>query len=88
MMVAVLRSEKEVTPIRSFTAYIEWDPETKLYVGIVPGIPGAHTQGATLNELNANLREVVQLCLEDHDGSVEGIPRLAGLQQVEVEVPE
>jgi predicted RNase H-like HicB family nuclease len=72
--------------MRSLLAYVEWDPETKLYVGIVPGIPGAHTQGATLDELNANLREVVQLCLQDYDGSVEALPRLVGLQ--EVEVPE
>jgi hypothetical protein len=35
----------------TFTAYVEWDPDTKLYVSMVPGIPGAHTQGATLDEL-------------------------------------
>jgi predicted RNase H-like HicB family nuclease len=51
--------------IKSFTAYIEWDPETNLYVGIIPGIPGAHTQGATLDELNENLKEVLELCLEE-----------------------
>lgn len=51
--------------MRTFTAYIEYDPETRLYVGIVPGIPGAHTQGETLNELQANLQEVVELCLEE-----------------------
>ena len=37
--------------MRTFSAYIEFDPESKLYVGIVPGIPGAHTQGSTLDEL-------------------------------------
>ena len=51
--------------MKTFAAYIEWDPQTKLYVGIVPGIPGAHTQGATLDELNRNLKEVVELCLEE-----------------------
>jgi len=30
--------------MRSFVAYVEWDPETRLYVGIVPGIPGAHRE--------------------------------------------
>lgn len=49
-----------------FTAYVEWDPETKLYVGIVPGIPGAHTQAATLDELQKNLKEVLELCLEEN----------------------
>jgi predicted RNase H-like HicB family nuclease len=52
--------------MRTFTAYIEFDPETKLYVGIVPGIPGAHTQAETLDELQANLKEVVELCLEEY----------------------
>jgi len=70
--------------MKTFTAYIEYDPETKLYVGIVPGIPGAHTQGATLDELNANLKEVLELCLEEHGQSVEDLPRFVGLQQIEV----
>jgi predicted RNase H-like HicB family nuclease len=42
--------------MHSFTAYIEYDPETDLFVGIVPGLSGAHPQGATLDELNRNLR--------------------------------
>ncbi len=70
--------------MRSFTAYIEWDTETKLYVGIVPGIPGAHTQGATLDELQRNLREVLELCLEEYAGPIENLPRFIGLQQVEI----
>ncbi|MDP2937333.1 MAG: type II toxin-antitoxin system HicB family antitoxin [Dehalococcoidia bacterium] len=49
--------------MRTFTAYVEWDPETKLHAGIVSGIPGAHTQGATLDELRENLKEVLELCL-------------------------
>jgi len=45
----------------TFTAYVEYDPETRLYVGTVPGLPGAHSRGATLDELQANLREVIEL---------------------------
>jgi len=70
--------------MRSFTAYIEWDRETKLYVGIVPGIPGAHTQGATLDELQRNLREVLELCLKEYAGPIEDLPRFIGLQEVEI----
>ena len=70
--------------MKTFTAYIEYDPETKLYVGIVPGIPGAHTQGATLDELNSNLKEVLELCLEEYGQSIEDLPRFVGLQQIEV----
>ena len=47
------------------SALIEKDIETGLYVGIVPGIPGAHTQGKTLDELHRNLKEVVELCLKE-----------------------
>lgn len=72
--------------MRTFSAYVEWDPETKLYVGIIPGIPGAHTQGATLDELQVNLKEVLELCLEEYQGSVDDLPRFVGLQQVEVAV--
>lgn len=56
--------------MKTFTAYIEWDSETKLYVGIVPGIAGAHTQGATLDELKANLKEVLELCLENQSTNI------------------
>jgi len=72
--------------VKTFSAYVEWDPETKLYVGIVPGIPGAHSQAASLDELQSNLREVVQLCLEEFKGSLDDLPRFVGLQQIEVAV--
>jgi len=70
--------------MKTFTAYVEWDPETKLYVGIVPGIPGAHTQGATLDELHRNLKEVLELCLKEYKGAVKDLPRFVGVQQIEV----
>jgi predicted RNase H-like HicB family nuclease len=66
------------------TAYVEWDPETKLFVGIVPGIRGVHTQAATLDELRANLKEVLQLCIEEQGSSLDDLPKFVGLQQVEV----
>lgn len=67
------------------TAYVEKDPETGLYVGIVPGIPGAHTQAETLDELQKNLREVVELCLEEMDEATrKQIPEFIGIQQLEV----
>jgi predicted RNase H-like HicB family nuclease len=72
--------------MKTFTAYVEWDPETKLYVGIVPGIAGAHTQGATLDELQKNLKEVLELCLEEYKNSTDDLPVFVGLQQVEVAV--
>jgi len=55
-----------------------------LYVGTVPGIPGAHTQAATLDELRKNMKEVLELCLEEYKGSLDDLPRFVGLQQIEV----
>jgi predicted RNase H-like HicB family nuclease len=72
--------------MKTFTAYVEWDPETRLYVGIFPGIPGAHTQARTLDELKKNLEEVLALCLEEMDISPEDLPTFVGLQQIEVSV--
>jgi predicted RNase H-like HicB family nuclease len=69
---------------RTFTAYVEWDPDVKLYVGTVPGVPGAHTQAETLDELQRNLKEVLELCLEE--GTAETAGHFVGLQQVEVAV--
>ncbi len=75
----------QTTPrqVKTFTAYVEWDPETQLYVGIVPGIPGAHTQAATLDELRQNLKEVLELCFEEQAVDV---PQFVGIQQIEIEV--
>lgn len=51
--------------MKKYTAVIEKCPETQLYVGHVPGFPGAHSQGATLDELDQNLQEVIEMLLED-----------------------
>jgi predicted RNase H-like HicB family nuclease len=56
--------------MKVFTAVVEKCPDTGLYVGFVPGFPGAHTQGETLDELNKNLKEVIKMLLED------GVPKL------------
>lgn len=51
----------------TFTAVIEKCPDTKLYVGYVPGFPGAHSQGETIEELNFNLKEVVEILFKTGD---------------------
>jgi len=55
----------------NFTAVVEKCAETNLFVGYVPGFPGAHSQGETLDELNANLREVIEMLLEDGEPELE-----------------
>lgn len=71
-----------------FTAYIEYDPDTKLYVGTIPCLPGGHSQGATLDELRMNLQEVIELILEEQRsrGEVFQVEPFVGIQQIAVEV--
>jgi predicted RNase H-like HicB family nuclease len=58
--------------MRTFTAVVERDPQSGIYVGYVPGFPGAHSQGASPEELQANLQEVVEMLLEDGDPELDG----------------
>ncbi|MGH8477377.1 MAG: type II toxin-antitoxin system HicB family antitoxin, partial [Methylococcales bacterium] len=51
----------EVIPME-FTAVFEKVPEG--YIAFVEELPGANTQGDTLEEARENLREAVQLVLE------------------------
>ncbi len=68
--------------MREYIAVVERDQETGLYVGYVPGFPGAHSQGATLDELNKNLKEVIEMLLEDGEPKIEG--EFIGTQRIAV----
>ena len=68
--------------MREFTAVVEKDAETSLYVGYVPGFPGAHSQAKTLDELNTNLREVIEMLLEDGEPNIES--EFIGTQRVAI----
>ena len=68
--------------MRTYTAVIERDQTTGLYVGYVPGWAGAHSQGESLDELRANLHEVMQMLLEDGDPALSA--EFIGTQTLEV----
>jgi predicted RNase H-like HicB family nuclease len=68
--------------VRNFSAVIERDPDTGLFVGFVPGIPGAHSQATTLDALNTNLREVISMLLEDGEPVLES--EFVGVQNIAV----
>lgn len=68
--------------MRIFNVVVERDPDTGIYVGHVPGWPGAHTQGSSLDELQSNLREVVEMLLEDGDPKLES--EFVGIQTIQV----
>ncbi len=57
--------------MNTYTAVIEKCTDTGLYVGYVPGFPGAHSQADSLDELNTNLREVIELLLADGQPKLE-----------------
>lgn len=57
--------------MRTFRFVVERDPDTRVLVGYVPGWPGAHTQGADIDELQRNLREVIEMLLEDGEPNLE-----------------
>lgn len=69
--------------MKTFTAIVERDLDTKLYVGYVPGFSGAHSQGQTLDELQENLREVIEMLLEDENLAFE--TEFVGKQQIVVQ---
>ena len=68
--------------MRFFDFVVEQDPDTSLYVGYVPGWPGAHSQAESLDELQTNLREVIEMLLEDGDPHFES--EFVGVQRIRV----
>ena len=51
-------------PIYDFKVFLEPD-ETGGYVVVCPALPGCYSQGDTVGEAMANIKEVIELCLED-----------------------
>jgi predicted RNase H-like HicB family nuclease len=76
------RCEGSAAIVKTFSFVVERDGDTGLYVGYVPGWPGAHGQGASLNELQQNLREVVEMLLEDGDPKIDS--EFIGVQTIKV----
>jgi predicted RNase H-like HicB family nuclease len=57
-----------------FTAIIEPAPEGG-YWAICPEVPGANGQGETIEETKDNLRQAIELVLEDHRADIlRGLP--------------
>ncbi len=67
---------------RQFTVVVERG-QSGILVGHVPGLHGAHSQGANLDELMENMKEVIELCVEESGDEAEpefefvGVHRLA-----------
>lgn len=68
--------------MKTYTAVVERCPDTGLYVGYVPGFPGAHSQGESTEELRHNLAEVISMLLEDGEPALQG--EFIGTETIEV----
>jgi len=80
------RSDVFLLP-NGIAARIEREAEKGLYIGIVPSIAGAHTQAASLDQLQINLKEVVELCFEEMTKEeIAALPEFVGLQSFSVAV--
>ena len=68
--------------MHNYIAVIEKCQNAGFYVGYVPGFPGAHSQGETLEEINRNLVEVIEMILEDGEPELES--QFVGMQNIMV----
>ncbi|HYX27030.1 MAG TPA: type II toxin-antitoxin system HicB family antitoxin [Pyrinomonadaceae bacterium] len=68
--------------MKSFNYIVEKCGDTGFFVGYVPGFPGAHSQAETLEELRDNMREVIELLLEDGEPKLEA--EFVGTETVKV----
>jgi predicted RNase H-like HicB family nuclease len=68
--------------MKTYTVIVERCPQTGQFVGHVPGFPGAHSQGETLDELHENMREVIAMLLEDGEPRIES--EFVGIQTVRI----
>jgi predicted RNase H-like HicB family nuclease len=77
-----MRKKKGKPMRRKFNVIIEKD-EDGYFVGLVPELPGCHTQAKSLDALQKRLKEAIQLYLEVKKDIPENL-QFVGIQQIEV----
>jgi predicted RNase H-like HicB family nuclease len=77
-----MRKKKDKPMSRKFNVIIEKD-EDGYYVGLVPDLPGCHSQAKSLDELQKRLKEAIRLYLEVEKDIPEN-RHFIGIQQIEV----
>ena len=78
----IITKAEGLLTMRTFNVVVERDPDTGFYVGHVPGWPGAHSQGETLDELRTNLQEAIEMLLGDGEPKLES--EFVGAQMIQV----
>lgn len=66
---------------REFYVYIEKDADG-FFVGEVPQLKSCYSQGRTIDELMANMRDIIGLCLEDEEVELDGLSEFVGVQKI------
>ena len=69
-----LRSGINGMTSRDYKVFLEPDTEYGGYVVVCPSIPGCYSQGKTVSEALANIREAIEVSLEDMESRGEEIP--------------
>jgi predicted RNase H-like HicB family nuclease len=77
-----MRKKKDKPMSRKFNVIIEKD-EDGYYIGLVPELPGCHSQAKSLDELQKRLKEAIRLYLEVEKDIPEN-RHFIGIQQIEV----
>ncbi len=54
---------------RDFKVFLEPDDDYGGYVVVCPSLPGCYSQGKTVSEALANIREAIDLCIEDMEST-------------------
>jgi len=60
--------------VYDFKVLLEPDEEAGGYVVTCPSLPGCYSQGDTIEEALANIREAIELCLEDMVALGQAVP--------------
>lgn len=72
-----------------FQVVIEQD-EDGMYIADVPALQGCHTQGATFEEALANIREVIEMCVQELREEGKPVnsrhPEVVGIKMLEIAV--
>lgn len=68
---------------REFYVYIEKDADG-FFVGEVPQLKACYSQGRTIDELMANMRDIICLCLEDAEVELDDLSEFVGVQKIQV----
>jgi Uncharacterized conserved protein len=59
---------------QDFKVFLEPDADYGGYAVVCPSLPGCYSQGKTVSEAMANIREAIELCLEDMESRGEEVP--------------